>query len=57
MKYKHECSEVKDKNGTAYKTIIVNNQEWLAENLNTDEFLNGDKIPELTPAYVNSWGC
>lgn len=55
MKYKHECSEVKDKNGTTYKTIIVNNQEWLAENLNTDEFLNGDKIPELTPAYVNSW--
>jgi uncharacterized protein (TIGR02145 family) len=55
MKYKHACSEVFDKNGVGYKTIIVNNQEWLAENLNTDEFLNGDKISELKPAYVNCW--
>ena len=55
MKYKHECREVKDKNGITYKTVVVNNQEWLAENLNTDEFLNGDKITELNPAYVNSW--
>jgi uncharacterized protein (TIGR02145 family) len=55
MKYKHECSVINDKNGNSYKTIIVNNQEWLAENLNTNEFLNGDKILELNPVSVNSW--
>jgi uncharacterized protein (TIGR02145 family) len=55
MKYKHECGVINDKNGNSYKTIIVNNQEWLAENLNTNEFLNGDKILELNPAPVHMW--
>jgi uncharacterized protein (TIGR02145 family) len=55
MKYKHECRIAYDKKGFPYKTIIVNNQEWLAENLNTNEFLNGDKILELNPECVVPW--
>ncbi len=30
--------------GNEVKTIIIGNQEWMAENLNTDKFANGDPI-------------
>lgn len=33
-----------DQEGNVYKTIIIGNQEWMAENLNTGKYRNGDTI-------------
>lgn len=37
---------IKDKDGNVYKSVQIGNQVWLAENLNTSYYRNGDKIPE-----------
>jgi uncharacterized protein (TIGR02145 family) len=34
-----------DQEGTVYKTIVIGTQEWMAENLNTSIYRNGDAIP------------
>jgi uncharacterized protein (TIGR02145 family) len=34
-----------DQEGNVYKTIVIGTQEWMAENLNTSIYLNGDAIP------------
>ena len=34
-----------DQEGNEYKTIVIGNQEWMAENLNTSIYRNGDMIP------------
>ena len=34
-----------DQQGNNYKTIIIGDQEWMAENLNTSIYRNGDPIP------------
>jgi len=39
---------VTDIDGNLYQTIIVNNQEWMAENLRTITYANGDPIPNVT---------
>jgi uncharacterized protein (TIGR02145 family) len=40
---------VTDQNGNSYTTIILNNgQEWMAENLRTTTYANGDPIPNVT---------
>jgi uncharacterized protein (TIGR02145 family) len=39
-----------DQEGNVYKTITIGNQEWMAENLNTSIYRNGDLIP-----YVESY--
>jgi uncharacterized protein (TIGR02145 family) len=45
---------VTDQNGNSYTTIILNNgQEWMAENLRTTTYANGDTIPNVT--YPFGW--
>jgi uncharacterized protein (TIGR02145 family) len=34
-----------DQEGNLYKTIVIGTQEWMAENLNTSIYRNGDAIP------------
>jgi uncharacterized protein (TIGR02145 family) len=34
-----------DQEGNVYKTIVIGTQEWMAENLNTSIYRNGDAIP------------
>ncbi len=36
-----------DQEGNTYKTIIIGSQEWMAENLNTSIYSNGDNIPQI----------
>lgn len=36
-----------DQNGNLYKTILIGSQEWMAENLRSITFTNGDSIPNL----------
>jgi len=36
-----------DQEGNSYNTIVIGSQEWMAENLNTSIYRNGDPIPYL----------
>ena len=44
---------VSDLEGHFYASIIVGNQEWMAENLNTSLYSNGDSIPNISDN--NQW--
>ena len=39
-----------DQEGNSYKTIVIGNQEWMAENLKTSTYRNGDAIMNETDA-------
>ena len=39
-----------DQNGNTYATIVIGTQEWMAENLRTAIYANGDPIPNVTDA-------
>jgi uncharacterized protein (TIGR02145 family) len=43
-----------DQDGNTYPTIVIGTQEWMAENLRTNTYRNGDIIPNVTD-YTPWW--
>jgi len=43
-----EGAGVTDIDGNSYRTIVLGNQEWMAENLKTTRYRNGDLIQNIT---------
>jgi uncharacterized protein (TIGR02145 family) len=41
-----------DQQGNVYKTIVIGNQEWMAENLNTTIYQNGESIPNFSNSPI-----
>lgn len=39
---------ITDRDGNRYNTVIIDNQEWMTQNLRTSHYANGDSIPQVT---------
>ncbi len=46
--------QIKDISGNNYPTIMIAGKEWMAENLRTCQYSNGDSIPNVT--FILEWG-
>ncbi len=44
---------VSDRDGNVYKTIVIGNQTWMAENLRTKRYQNGETILTTIPVELN----
>jgi uncharacterized protein (TIGR02145 family) len=42
---------VTDIDGNTYQTIVINGEEWMAENLKTSKYANGTIIPHITDLW------
>ncbi len=49
-----QLGSVTDIDGNVYKTVAIGTQEWMAQNLRTTKYRNGDVIPNVTDN--NDWG-
>lgn len=47
-------SIVQDIDGNVYNTVLINNVEWMQQNLNVEHYRNGDVIPQVTDP--TEWG-
>ncbi len=45
---------VSDNEGNAYKTVVIGNQLWMAQNLKVAHYNNGDPIPTTPAGFVYS---
>jgi len=53
FKYGLPYGTMTDQDGNVYKTITIGTQTWMAENLRTTTYRNGDAIPNITG--VDEW--
>lgn len=50
-----QYGSMQDIDGNTYKTIIIGQQEWMAENLRVSRFRNGESIPMLADYKEWQW--
>jgi uncharacterized protein (TIGR02145 family) len=51
-----QCNYVTDADGNLYNTVVIGNQEWMAENLRTTKYCNGDVLPVNNNWPNEQWG-
>ena len=47
LNFNSAISQVTDQDKIEYKTVIIGSQEWMSENLNVENYRNGDPIPQV----------
>jgi uncharacterized protein (TIGR02145 family) len=47
---------VADQEGNTYATVVIGQQEWMAENLRSTKYANGDPIPNVTNNLTSGSG-